>query len=104
MLEVTMQSDEVAKGRLAQELLTLADRRGAELDLQWHEAIEALGIAAKSLTRAYSPMFINSNATQQNAWCKEVLDKGFASTVIIKDFGHNEAFRQRWMEGAKWSG
>jgi hypothetical protein len=99
-----MQSNEVAKGRLAQELLTLADRRGAELDLHWGEAIEALGIAAKSLARVYSPMLINSNATQQNTWCKDLLDKGFASTVIVKDFGNNEAFRQKWMDAAKSSG
>jgi hypothetical protein len=99
-----MQSNEGAKGRLAQELLTLADRRGAELDLHWGEAIEALGIAAKSLARAYSPMLINSNATQQNAWCKELLDEGFASTVIIKDFDNNEAFRQKWMAAARTTG
>jgi hypothetical protein len=98
-----MQTNEEGKAKLAQELLTLAENRGAELDLHWGEAMMALGIAAKAMARAYSPTLINSTATQQNAWCKALLDKGFASTIIMKDFGGNEAYRQKWMNAARKS-
>lgn len=57
-----MGSNRIGRGRLAQELLTVADRRGAELNLHWGEAIEALGIAAKSLVGVYSPMKSRDNA------------------------------------------
>lgn len=66
-------------------------------------ALLALGVAAKAMARAYSPTLVNRTATEQNALCKALLDRGYASTAIMKDFGGNETYRQKWMDAAKRS-